>query len=111
IEKQIWSAADGRVEILRGQIQFRGPHTAAEVAERLHLEPSQVCAALESLEGSGLVMRGTFRSANNREQTCSRKTVSAVTLGDAPGPGLVPANAEDVEWCERRLLARIHRQT
>src|SRR5581483_4256354 len=85
IEKQEWAPADGRVEIIRGQVQFRGPHTAAELAEKLGLEPSQVSAALESLEGSGLAMRGQFTQ---------------------PGPG-----TGSVEWCERRLLARIHRLT
>jgi len=88
IEKQEWSAADGRVEIVRGHIQFRGPQTATELAEKLSLEPSQVFAALESLEGSGVAMRGQFKSQEpgNRSQ-------------------------DSVEWCERRLLARIHRLT
>ena len=81
-----WSASDGWVEILRGQIQCRGPHTAAELATILHLEQSQVAAALESLEGSGVAMRGRFR---NQESEAG----------------------EQEEWCERRLLARIHRLT
>jgi ATP-dependent Lhr-like helicase len=88
IEKQEWSASDGRVEIIRGHLQFRGPHTAAELAEKLCLEPSAVFAALESLEGSGLAMRGKFRSQESG-------------VGDQ----------EKIEWCERRLLARIHRMT
>ena len=81
-----WSAADGRVEIVRGQIQCRGPHTAEELAAKLHLEPSQVFAALESLEGSGIAMRGQFRS----QQAGQEPAVS----GQSP---------ESVEWCERRL--------
>jgi ATP-dependent Lhr-like helicase len=83
-----WSASDGWVEILRGQIQCRGPHTAAELAVLLHLEESQAAAALESLEGSGIAMRGQFRSQES---------------------GVRSQGA--VEWCERRLLARIHRLT
>jgi ATP-dependent Lhr-like helicase len=88
IEKQEWSSADGRVEIVRGQIQFRGPQTAAELAARLDLEPPQVFAALESLEGSGLAMRGQFKSQEPEVK-----------------------GQDSVEWCERRLLARIHRLT
>jgi ATP-dependent Lhr-like helicase len=88
MEKQEWPTTDGRVEIVRGQIQFRGPQTATELAEKLNLESSQVFAALEALEGSGLAMRGQFKSQE---------------LG---------TKAQDsVEWCERRLLARIHRLT
>ena len=83
-----WSAADGRVEILRGQIQCRGPHTAEELAEILSLEASQTFAALEALEGSGIAMRGRFRSQE---------------------PGA--RSQESAEWCERRLLSRIHRLT
>ncbi len=89
---QAWSAADGRVEILRGQIQFRGPQTAEELAAKLHLEPSQVFAALESLEGSGLAMRGQFRTPS-------------LTTNHSP------THPVTAEWCERRLLARIHRLT
>src|SRR5262249_41592581 len=88
IEKQEWSSADGRLEIVRGQIQFRGPQTAAELAAKLCLETSQVFAAFESLEGSGLAMRGQFK---NQE--------------------LGAKGQDSVEWCERRLLARIHRLT
>jgi ATP-dependent Lhr-like helicase len=83
-----WSASDGWVEIVRGHIQFRGPQTAAGLAAQLHLEPSQVFAALESLEGSGTAMRGVFRSRESGARS-----------------------QEEVEWCERRLLARIHRLT
>ncbi|MDX1947927.1 MAG: DEAD/DEAH box helicase [Pirellulaceae bacterium] len=78
-----WAAADGKVEIVRGHLQCRGPHTAAELGELLHLPESAVFAALESLEGSGIAMRGKFRESIGGE----------------------------VQWCERRLLARIHRQT
>ena len=90
LEQQTWSASDGWVEIVRGQIQCRGPHTAAELAAKLHLEESQVAAALESLEGSGVVMRGKFSESSR--------------FG-------VQGSEGAIEWCERRLLARIHRLT
>lgn len=82
VTSQEWSAADGRVEIVRGHIQFRGPLTADELAAKVRLEASQVFAALEALEGTGLALRGQFS-----------------------GQGAA------VDWCERRLLARIHRLT
>jgi ATP-dependent Lhr-like helicase len=81
-----WESADARVEIVRGRIQFSGPATAAALAEKLGLAESQVFAALEAVEASGAVMRGRF-------------TAAAQSTPDV------------VEWCDRRLLARIHRMT
>ncbi len=82
-------AADGRVEIVRGRIACSGPTTAADLAAKLHLETSQVFAALEAIEGQGAVMRGNYSEA------------SQIGTKD-------PAT---LEWCDRRLLARIHRLT
>jgi ATP-dependent Lhr-like helicase len=84
-----WEPAAGRLELVRGRILTSGPTTAAAIANRLLLEESQVEASLESLEGSGIVMRGRF-------------TETAQASGD---------DKSRTEWCERRLLARIHRMT
>src|SRR5437762_2320807 len=67
LDSKEWSASDGWVEIVRGQIQFRGPQSAADVAAMLQLEPSQVFSALESLEGSGVAMRGHFSDVESRK--------------------------------------------
>ena len=77
----------GWLELVRGRMQVRGPVTATQLARELCLEESQVDSSLEALEGQGIVLRGRFTSA-------------AVNLEDAPA-----------EWCDRRLLARIHRLT
>ncbi|MDR7549692.1 MAG: helicase-related protein, partial [Armatimonadota bacterium] len=68
--------------VVHGWLQHTGPTTAAALAARIGLHQSDVAQALVVLEGSGAVMRGRF----------------------TPG-------APEVEWCERRLLARIHRMT
>ncbi|HUE71631.1 MAG TPA: DEAD/DEAH box helicase [Pirellulaceae bacterium] len=81
-----WESADARVEIVRGRIQFSGPTTAADLAEKLSLTESQVFAALEAVEASGGVMRGRFTPQAQSE-------------------------TDVVQWCDRRLLARIHRMT
>jgi ATP-dependent helicase Lhr and Lhr-like helicase len=104
LNSQEWSASDGWVEIVRGQLQFRGPHTAADLAAKLRLEPSQVFASLESLEGSGTAMRGQFRAQGTGDG------------GQAAGVESRPLTTHhspltETEWCERRLLARIHRLT
>jgi ATP-dependent Lhr-like helicase len=88
LQRELEPAA-GRLELVRGRILTTGPTTAVEIAQRLMLEESQVEASLESLEGTGIVMRGRF-------------TEAAQASGD---------DKSRTEWCERRLLARIHRMT
>ena len=69
-------------EILRGRLELLGPVTAAALAAPLGLAAAQVQGALLQLEAQGSVMRGHYRVADG-----------------------------DEEWCERRLLARLHRAT
>jgi len=101
-----WEPSTGRVEIVRGHIQCRGPLTAGELAAKLHLDESSIFAALESLEGSGIAMRGRFRS----QETLSPASDLRPPTSDArpPTPDTRPPTPD---WCERRLLARIHRLT
>ena len=68
-------------EILRGRLDLLGPATAAALAAPLGLDADGVLVALLQLEADGTAMRGAFT---------------------APGAA---------EWCDRRLLARIHRAT
>ncbi|HEY0396222.1 MAG TPA: DEAD/DEAH box helicase [Candidatus Elarobacter sp.] len=72
---------DAFAEILRGWLESSGPVTAAELAQRFAVETESVDAALLRLEVDGQVLRGRFRGS------------------------------EDEEWCNRRVLARIHRLT
>jgi ATP-dependent Lhr-like helicase len=77
-----WSRDDALVEILRGRLEGQGPVAQNALAAPLGLEPSDIAAALAALQAEGFAMRGSF----------------------------TPAAAMD-EWCERRLLARIHNYT
>ncbi len=77
-----WAQEEALVEILRGRLEGLGPVTEATLAAPLGLSPDGVAQALMTLQGEGFALRGRF----------------------TPG-----ATAE--EWCERRLLARIHRYT
>ncbi len=77
-----WTPEEALVEILRSRLSGLGPVRVVELADSLALPPSDIDIALAALEGEGYVMRGRF----------------------APG-------ATETEWCERRLLARIHRYT
>jgi ATP-dependent Lhr-like helicase len=84
--------SDAAVALVRGRIEHGGPTTAAQIAAFFDLDESLIAAALEALEGRGSVLRGSF--------------------SDRPSP---PANGaaepSETQWCDRRLLARIHRLT
>ncbi len=75
-------AESARTAIVRGWVECVGPTTVAQLAARIGLAAAAVDAALARLETEGIVLQGRFT------------------------PGVA-----DVEWCERRLLARIHRMT
>jgi ATP-dependent Lhr-like helicase len=69
-------------ELLRSRLGGLGPVTVAQLAAPLFLRATQVEAALLALQAEGSVLQGRF----------------------TPGTAAI-------EWCERHLLARIHRYT
>jgi ATP-dependent Lhr-like helicase len=69
-------------EIVRGWFECSGPLRASELAERLAMPRDLVDQSLAQLEAEGQILRGQFT-----------------------------ARAGEIEWCHRRLLARIHRLT
>ena len=71
--------------LLRGVMDSSGPATAGVFAARLALPEDRVAAALTLLEAEGLILQGRFRRS---------------ATGEGP-----------LEWCHRRVLARIHRLT
>jgi ATP-dependent Lhr-like helicase len=81
-DRRDWSREEALVEVLRGRLEGLGPVTESVLAAPLGIEPREISAALTALETEGFAMRGRFTP-----------------------------EAETVEWCERRLLARIHRYT
>jgi ATP-dependent Lhr-like helicase len=76
------------VEIVRGRLEGLGPVAASAIAGSLALPVSRINIALAALEAEGFAMRGRFGADPSRS-----------------------AGVADEEWCERRLLARIHRYT
>ena len=96
-----WTRDEAIVELLRGRLTITGPTTAAELAASLGIGVAEAEAALLALEGEGIVLRGTFSS--RAPETPLAPPASAAS----PAPPAVPA----LEWCDRRLLARIHRYT
>jgi len=72
-------------ELLRGWLDSTGPTTAAAIAARLTLPPALVEIGLARLESEGSILRGRF----SRDASAG----------------------SEIEWCNRRILARIHRLT
>jgi ATP-dependent Lhr-like helicase len=88
--KIFWVATERRhlggdpVATVRGWMESIGPVTAASLAGTLALPGDEIESAFLQLEAEGQVMRGRYSSL---------------------------LAAEEVEWCNRRILARIHRLT
>ena len=73
-------------ETLRGWLESTGPQTQSGLVRRFALPESVMESALLRLEAEGQILRGRF-------------TASASIQGT------------EIEWCNRRILARIHRLT
>ena len=86
------SRDDALLTLVTGWMSHLGPATASQLGAELGLAASDIEKALLRMEASGTVLRGNF-------------TGSAARAG-APGP-----HEPETEWCDRRLLARIHRLT
>ncbi len=77
-----WERADAVRELVRGRIEVTGPITADALKDLFQLPFSEIQGALLALEAEGFILRGKFRRG-----------------------------VAEIEWCDRRLLARIHRLT
>src|SRR5207244_13142537 len=83
---------------------------ATELGETLGLPASDVEKALLRMEASGTILRGNFTGAATRaEAPAPPEAVDLRSTGQLRAA--VPRQAHETEWCERRLLARIHRLT
>ena len=83
VREALGSRDEALVEIVRGRLEGLGPVTVARIAAiAFGLPARDIDTALAALQAEGFAMRGRF----------------------------TPGAAEE-EWCERRLLARIHRYT
>ncbi len=90
LDNQPWEPEIALVEILRARLAALGPVEAGQIARQLNLPAAHIEQALLQLETEGIVLRGQFTHA----------PVAATGTGQGR-----------VEWCERRLLARIHHYT
>ncbi len=84
LDNERWSAAEALRDIVRGRLSGLGPVTAATLASDLRQPEQHVETALIALQSEGFAMQGHY---------------SPSARGGPP------------QWCERRLLQRIHRYT
>jgi ATP-dependent Lhr-like helicase len=73
--------------LTQGFLQVLGPTTARAIADLLALQARAIVQQLVAIEVQGLALRGIFEGAGAADDD------------------------KDVEWCERRILQRIHRLT
>ncbi len=92
VEPAAPSRDDALLTLVTGWLSHLGPVTASQLGETLGLPASDIEKALLRMEASGTILRGNFTGAASR--------------AGAPAP-----HEPETEWCERRLLARIHRLT
>jgi ATP-dependent Lhr-like helicase len=76
------SVADDPIVVVSGWMESVGPVTTEDLAGRLKFSTEAVESALLQLEAQGQILRGHFRNTSGT-----------------------------IEWCNRRILARIHRTT
>jgi ATP-dependent helicase Lhr and Lhr-like helicase len=89
----IWSASDTTItestvenavdKIVRGWLQILGPVTANRLTDLLAINAARIHQAFLGMEVQGLLLRGSFEGAATTEEY-------------------------EIEWCERRILQRIH---
>ncbi|MFQ5580636.1 MAG: DEAD/DEAH box helicase [Nitrospiria bacterium] len=82
IQQERWDRENALKEIIRGRLESLGPVTVAQLAEQIGISEKEITETLVVLETEGFVFRGCFTPDLGRE-----------------------------EWCERRLLQRIHKYT
>lgn len=81
IEERQLEREEAMINMIRGWMLHLGPTTSLELSHLLELDVSEVDQTFLKLESTGLILRGHFRFSDS------------------------------MEWCERRLLSRIHRLT
>ncbi|MCA9421394.1 MAG: DEAD/DEAH box helicase, partial [Nitrospira sp.] len=102
VEEESVTAESAARDVVQGWMPHIGPVTPGELAGRLSIPIAVVQQALLQLEGQGQVLRGHFRPSSRSE------TLTGSSTREGKGNGKQPS---EEEWCDRSLLARIHRRT
>ena len=90
VGEAVASRDDALFALLSGWMAHAGPTTEQELSQVLGLPAAEIAKALLRLEANGSILRGQFTDSKLRD---------------------IDSQLPRTEWCERRLLARIHRLT
>jgi ATP-dependent Lhr-like helicase len=101
VEGTVPSREDALLTLVTGWMSHLGPSRASELGETLGLPAIEISGALLRMEASGTVLRGNFSGG----ASWASRSLAHEHVGQE-----LPQEPE-TEWCERRLLARIHRLT
>ncbi|MGH9597436.1 MAG: Lhr family helicase, partial [Edaphobacter sp.] len=82
-------------KLIQGWSQILGPTTANSLGRSLNLDSSSIFQAFLTMEMQGLLMRGIFEYPPPAQTE----------------PSAAENSDHEIEWCERRILQRIHRRT
>lgn len=101
VETRPLSQEEGILSMTRGWMFQLGPTSGAQLSAIFSLPVETVEQALLKLEASGQILRGNFFAAAD----------GAAAVSGNSAAGGAPTSTGTVQFCERRLLARIHRMT
>jgi ATP-dependent helicase Lhr and Lhr-like helicase len=96
-ESVVPSSDDVLLASLQGWMAHVGPIPSSQLAELLGVPEGEINRALLRMEAAGSILRGRFTDATARTGVFASQDQTALQ--------------DHVEWCDRRLLARIHRLT
>jgi len=96
-ESVVPSSDDVLLASLQGWMAHVGPISSAQLAQLLGVPEGEINKALLRMEAAGSILRGRFTDATARTAVSASQAQTALQ--------------DHVEWCDRRLLARIHRLT
>jgi len=111
---------DAVLTAVQGWMAHLGPTTASEIGALISVPAPEVEKALLRIEASGAILRGKFRPSASRaisqpsaisHQLFAETHQSDTSEDAAARTGVSAPHEREIEWCERRLLARIHRLT
>ncbi|HSY35551.1 MAG TPA: DEAD/DEAH box helicase [Acidobacteriaceae bacterium] len=85
---KVGSRDSAHLTLTQGYLQLLGPTTSTHLATLTHLHPRDIHQSLLTMEMQGLALRGVFEHPTPPSDT-----------------------PHEIEWCERRILQRIHRLT
>ncbi|HTT22229.1 MAG TPA: DEAD/DEAH box helicase [Candidatus Sulfotelmatobacter sp.] len=111
IETGDFSRDDALLTLVMGWMSAIGPTTASRLGDSLGLPASDIEKGLLRMEAAGTVLRGKFTSGCREVPAAPGQPLRPPSV-QAQAAVPTPSSQEaEIEWCERRLLARIHRLT